>query len=206
MDDGCQSKKRPDMVGRLNPRWARDGRIHSGQRFGSWTVLSVEPFVKCAALYVRARCDCGTERDANLVFLESGRSTRCKGCATRARHERQGKLIVVSPASRKLQKRVNAWFQRCQNPKDRSYHNYGGRGIECRFSSVREGVEYLLENLPHPSYVGLDIDRTNNDGHYEPGNLRLATRKENLANRGRFLLVRMTSSIADPTLDSLRTA
>ena len=194
------------MVGALNPRWARDGRVHIGQRFGSWTVLSDEPFVKSAALYVRARCDCGTERDTNLGFLESGRSTRCKGCATRARHAQQGKLIVVTPTTRRLQKRVNAWFQRCGNPKDRSWHNYGGRGIECRFSSVREAVEYILRELPHESYLGLDIDRINNDGHYEPGNLRLASRKENLANRGRFVVVRMTSSTADRTPGLQQTA
>ena len=30
---------------------------------------------------------------------------------------------------------------------------------------------------------GLEIDRINNDGHYEPGNIRFVTRKENLANR-----------------------
>lgn len=101
--------------------------------------------------------------------------------------------MVVSPRVRRLQKRVNAWFQRCRNPKDKSWHNYGGRGIECRFASVREGVEYVLRELPHPTYLKLDIDRENNDGHYEPGNLRLVSRKENLANRGRFKLVRTTS-------------
>ena len=93
--------------------------------------------------------------------------------------------------------RVLAWFQRCNNPNDKSYHNYGGRGIECRFSSVKEGVEYVKTHLPHETYYKLDIDRINNDGHYEPGNLRLVTRKENLANRGRF--VRMTSSTVDRT-------
>lgn len=145
---------------------------------------------------MEARCNCGTQRDVNLIFLETGRSTRCKGCATRARHARDGDLLVTTLASRRLQKRVNAWFQRCRNPKDRSWHNYGGRGIECRFSSVREGVEYIMRELPHPTYLKLDIDRVDNDGHYEPGNLRLVSRKENLANRGRFVSVRMTSSTA----------
>jgi len=175
--------KRSDMAGELNPRWARDGRVRRGQCFGSWEVLSDAPFEKHGALYVQARCTCGRIKDVNLRMMEVGRSTRCKGCATRQRHKKSGHLITSSEVDRKLQKRVNDWFQRCGNPSSRSYHNYGARGIECRFSSVREGVEYVKQHLPHETYEGLDIDRINNDGHYEPGNLRLATRTENLANR-----------------------
>lgn len=163
-------------------------RAPPGTRFGSWLVLPGEPFVKCSAIYVRARCDCGIERDANLRFMEMGRSLQCKGCATRGRHTKSRHFIVRTQVDKRLQKRVSAWFQRCTNPKDRSWRNYGARGIECRFASVREGVEYIKQTLPHPTYVKLDIDRTDNDGHYEPGNLRLVTRKVNLANRKRSRL------------------
>ena len=176
---------RPDMVGKLNPRWARDNRVAAGQRFGSWTVLSDEVFQKCGALYVHARCDCGVVREANLRFMELGRSVQCKGCSARQRHRAEGKLIITSRVDKMLQKRVNDWFQRCRNPKSQSYRNYGARGIECRFSSVKEAVEWVKENLPHDTYEKVDIDRIDNDGHYEAGNLRLATRKENLANRVR---------------------
>lgn len=185
MVDGSSSPTRLDMVGPLNPRWARDGRVAVGQRFGSWEVLSPDIFVKSGALYVTARCSCGVVREANLRFLETGRSVQCKACATRARHRRDGHAEVITPLDRRLQKRVNAWFQRCRNPKDRSWKNYGGRGIKCRFGSVAEAIAYIKEALPHPTYLGLDIDRVDNDGHYERGNLRLATRKENLANRQR---------------------
>lgn len=169
--------------GPSNPRWARDGRIVVGQRFESWEVLSTAPFQKSGALYVRARCDCGVERDVNLRFMETGRSTMCKGCASRKVHARRGHLLPVDRRARLVQKRVNAMRQRCTNPKDPSWRNYGGRGIEFRFASVRDAVEYVLTHLPADSYAGLDIDRKNNNGHYEPGNLRLATRKQNLANR-----------------------
>ena len=197
------SKTRPDMVGPLNRRWARDGRIEVGQRFGSWEVLSDAPFQLYGALYVMARCACGTTKEVNLRFMETGRSTSCKSCAVTRMHHRNGKLIIDTLDKKLLQKRVNAMRQRCQNPKDQSYHNYGGRGIEFRFASVKDGVDYILEALPSASYVGLDIDRSNNDGHYERGNLRLVTRKENIANRGRF--VRMTSSTVDRTPGLQRT-
>jgi len=160
-------------------------RVKSGQRFGSWVVLPGEPLVKCGAFYVLARCACGVERETNLRMMEVGRTTQCKACATRQRHRRDGDLIVETRVDKRLQKRVNAMFQRCQNPNDQSWHNYGGRGIECRFASVREGVEYIKEHLPHPTYLKLDVDRRDNDGHYEVGNLRLVSRKVNLNNRSR---------------------
>jgi hypothetical protein len=162
---------------------ARVGRVSVGQRFGSWTVSSGGLFTKNNALYVVARCDCGFEQEANLRFLETGRSTRCKSCASRSRHREAGHHINASPTDRILQKRVNAWFQRCNNPKDQSYHNYGGRGIECRFASVKDAVEWVKANLPHPTYKALDIDREDNNKHYAPGNLRLITRKANLLNK-----------------------
>lgn len=203
MATGKHSKIRPDWVGALNPRWARDGRITIGQRFGSWTVLSDDIFQKCGALYVQARCECGIEREANLRFMEIGRSTQCKACATRDRHARQGHLVCESVVDKRLQKRANDWFQRCRNSKSQSYRNYGGRGIECHFLSVAEAVAYIKETMPHPTYLGLDIDRRDNAGHYERGNLRLVTRKENLANRVRRECT--TSPIVGHAKDSQRT-
>lgn len=165
-------------------RSVRTASVSSGQRYGSWEVLSSAPFTKCAALYVTSRClSCGTVKDVSLRMMEVGRTTMCKACSTRQRHGRQGRLIVDTQAKQQLQRRAAAMRQRCTNPKDRAYKNYGGRGVEFRFPSVRACVEYVLEHLPLEDYSGVDIDRSNNDGHYEPGNLRLATRAENLRNR-----------------------
>lgn len=185
MARGRHSKTRPDMVGSSNPRWARDGRVVVGQRFGHWVVLSSDLSVKCGALYVLARCRCGVVRDVSLRMAEVGRTTQCKACACRMRHSREGHLITQSAVDKRLQKRVNAMQQRCTNPKDGSYHNYGGRGIEFRFASVRSGVAYIKRYLPHKTYLKLDIDRRNNHGHYEVGNLRLVTRQQNLMNTRR---------------------
>lgn len=63
---------------------------------------------------------------------------------------------------------------RCNNPRDQGYANYGGRGIKFRFKSVMAGCLWIQENLGlHRQF---ELDRINNDGHYEPGNLRYATR------------------------------
>jgi len=71
--------------------------------------------------------------------------------------------------------------QRCNNPEYLRYGDYGGRGIECRFTSD-EFVDYVMNILKIDPRV-LQIDRINNDGHYEPGNIRFVTVKENANNR-----------------------
>jgi hypothetical protein len=70
---------------------------------------------------------------------------------------------------------------RCQNPDNRAFKNYGGRGIKFLFSSFEE---WLKELGPKPN-KGLSVDRRNNDGNYEIGNMRWATRREQFENSRR---------------------
>ena len=89
------------------------------------------------------------------------------------------------PRARTLGQRYDAMVQRCRRWSHVSSHNYKGRGIEVRFASREDFVRWALAKWPTASFKGVDIDRINNDGHYEPSNLRLATRSENLRNRSR---------------------
>jgi len=76
--------------------------------------------------------------------------------------------------------------QRCDNPNCKAYKNYGGRGIENRFKSSEEFMVYIITELGITSLKqikGLDLDRIDNEGHYEKGNLRFTTHKENMNNR-----------------------
>lgn len=76
--------------------------------------------------------------------------------------------------------------RRCNNLKDVSYKNYGGRGIKNKFKSVDGFINYVINNLGINGInqiKGLQIDRINNNGHYEKGNIRFVTCKENSNNR-----------------------
>ena len=73
--------------------------------------------------------------------------------------------------------------QRCTNPNSAAYADYGGRGIAFKFPSVRAFAEWVLLNIgPKPTYAH-SLDRIDNARHYEPGNLRWATRSEQARNK-----------------------
>ncbi len=85
-----------------------------------------------------------------------------------------------------MAKRFHAINQRCTKPNSQWYHCYGGRGIKNKFKSVKEFVGYVVNELRYDNYNkvrGLQIDRIDNDGHYERGNIRFVTCKENSMNR-----------------------
>lgn len=85
-----------------------------------------------------------------------------------------------------LHKRFVSINQRCNNPKCSNYKYYGGRGIECRFENADSFICYVIGILGFDTLEklkGLTIDRINNNGHYEPGNIRFVTHKENCNNR-----------------------
>lgn len=71
---------------------------------------------------------------------------------------------------------------RCTQCGSLYYKFYGGRGIKCKFTSAQDFAHYVVDVLKVDPR-GLDCDRINNDGHYEPGNIRFVTHEVNCQNR-----------------------
>lgn len=73
---------------------------------------------------------------------------------------------------------------RCTNVGDPDYDNYGGRGITIHPPWLDDPIaffQYLDSIGPIPK--GHTLDRINNDGHYEPGNLQFVDAGMQNANR-----------------------
>lgn len=126
-------------------------------------------------------CACGNFYTARHDQIRNGTSTSC-GCWHRevaARPRRGSVSNYRNPEARAL---YNA-RQRCSNPSDPRWGDYGGRGITVAdYWQGEEGMRRFLEYVgSRPE--GTSIDRIDNDGNYEEGNMRWATDAEQAANK-----------------------
>lgn len=80
---------------------------------------------------------------------------------------------------------------RCLNPNSREYKYYGARGITIaeEWKEDFQAFYNYVSQLPHFGEEGYSLDRINNDGNYEPGNLRYATPKEQARNTRKNVMV-----------------
>lgn len=87
-----------------------------------------------------------------------------------------------------LQQKLCDIKRRCNNPDDKNYKDYGGRGIKVcsEWLDPEKGHENFRKwAIENGWKKGLSIDRRNNDGDYEPSNCRWATSKQQ-SNNTRF--------------------
>lgn len=81
---------------------------------------------------------------------------------------------------RKVKKVFLEAKRRCTNKNHKQFLDYGGRGIKFNFVSFDEFYKHL-----GPRPFGYQLDRINNDGHYEIGNVRWTTSHVNSINTRR---------------------
>lgn len=147
---------------------------------GLLTVIGIAVSDSRGRKKVLARCVCGNEKIIQLYSIKSGNTKSC-GCERIAATKRANSTHGLS--KHPLHKVWEAMKRRCSSASDKSFKHYGGRGIsvcaEWR-NNYMAFHEFALSN----GYVhGLEIDRKDNDGNYEPSNVRFVTPRQNCRNR-----------------------
>lgn len=163
-----------------------------GTRIGTITITGFTYGARGGIRTVTVQCDCRRTAEVCISNLRAGRTTRCNACAkdasgaARSRHYGFAAICPDAKHRSRLLDRVSAVFSRCYALGSNGYKDYGGRGITVFWPNTREGRQDFLRHLvslPGWDDPDLEIDRTNNDGHYAPNNLRFATRSEQNANK-----------------------
>lgn len=153
--------------------------IAVGSVWGCWTVIELP---RSSRGYTRAlvKCDCGNENTVRVADLVAARTKMCKSCAASVSRRGHGAAIKgkVTPEYTSYTHMI----QRCTNPANKDYDNYGGRGIQvCElWLESYEAFLMCMGEKPDPTYT---IERLNGNMGYEPSNCIWASKTEQNRNK-----------------------
>ena len=170
-----------------------------GERFGRLTVIGKAENANEHVMWT-CQCDCGSMSKVSSQSLRSGNSSSC-GCIRK--EMLVGRITKHGQARERDRNPIyTCWAgmkARCFNSNELAYKNYGGRGITVCNEWLNFEPFYrwaISSGYKH----GLEIDRINNNGNYEPSNCRWVTDNENRLNTRRNRLITINNETKPVTI------
>lgn len=156
--------------------------LEAGAQYNDWTV--VQP----GTGHSICECTCGIQQRVRNFYLLNDKSRSCRDCSDANRGARPDRMFAsdLPPALyRKFSSLVRNAIARCTNPDNWAWEYYGARGIQVCEQWLANSQLFFdyVQTLPGCCDRTLTLDREDNDGHYEPGNLRFVTRTVSVNNR-----------------------
>ncbi len=135
-------------------------------------------------------CECGKETTVFTSNLTSGKTKSC-GCSQNNSGEAHGMYKHGCASSTNgVDPVYKSWSkikERCYNINDPNYFTYGAIGITMESKFIDDFEAFLAEVGEYPKDgTKYTIDRIDNDEGYITGNMRWATKEQQVRNRGKF--------------------
>ena len=149
-------------------------------KFGRLTVIKEVGRNKSGSALWLCKCDCGGEKIVSADRLKSGMTRSC-GCI-----KREQNLEMFTSHGESNTSLYKVWASvknRCNNPNEPKYANYGGRGIKVCPEWEKDFLTFKEWCLTNGYEKGLTIERMDVNGNYSPSNCVFATQKVQQNNR-----------------------
>lgn len=154
-----------------------------GTKFGLYTIIATANPDSQGRTQYFCRCECGTEKTAVASHLKSGHVRSC-GCLQKNEASQIGKANGIHYLSKTSEYGIwNKMIKRCNDSNDKSFKNYGGRGIKV-CERWHKFENFLADMSLRPSRQH-SLERKDNESGYNPSNCVWATREVQNSNQRR---------------------
>lgn len=162
------------------------GRDLIDLKFERLTVIKLSPKTyRVGYKFWTCFCDCGKAVDVSQSHLVTGHTKSC-GCMKSEIHSKR--LTTHGKSEHKLYRLYNSILERCYSQYSKSYIEYGGRGIKV-CDRWRNSFLHFLDDIGEKPEGKYSLDRIDNNGDYEPDNVRWATDEQQSNNRRNIIFL-----------------